>query len=132
MKKNLVLSVGFLLTVFSLVLFFFANDIKYSYCGYDDWGCWDLYNLVTIILLLGPALLISSLVVYRVSEDIFLKWKKFTLFSIFVYLFIITFMPWEVGDEIAGFTKGMAGLVLSILYLVVSLTYIFFLSRKNK
>ncbi|MBI2439448.1 MAG: hypothetical protein HYV45_02520 [Candidatus Moranbacteria bacterium] len=61
-----------------------------------------------------------------------MKWKKLTLFSVLVYLFIIILMPWSVGDEIVGFTKGMAGLVLSILYLVISLIYIFFLSRRNK
>ncbi len=131
MKKNTFLIVS-LVWVFFLIVFY-PNTLKFSFCGTDPGvTCRELFKLFKSIFLFGPALLISSLAIYRVSEDIFLKWEKLTFISILAYLFIITLMPWQVGDEIVGFTKGMAGLVLSIFYLVISLIYTFFLLRKNR
>lgn len=131
MKKNTFLIAGLISTLFLIV--FYPNTLKFTFCGVDPSAfCRELFKLFKSVLLFGPALLIASLTAYRVSEDIFLKWKRLTIFSVLAYLFIIILMPWSVGDEIVGFTKGMAGLVLSILYLVISLAYTFFLSRKNK
>ena len=122
MKKNTVLVVSLIWVI--LLVVFYPNDFKYSYCGYDAWGCWKKFNLLRIIFLFGPALFISSLVTYWVSEDIFLKWRRLTVFYVLAYIAIVVLMPWEVGDEIAGFTKGLAGLVLSMVYLVISVSYV--------
>lgn len=130
MSKKTFLIVSVFLVLALLV--FVPNDLKYSYCGYDRFECWKIFNLIKIIFFFGPALLISSFVIFRSSESIFHKWKKFTLFFIPVYLAIVILMPWSVGDEIAGFTKGMVALVLSILYLASSLIYVFILTKKEK
>jgi hypothetical protein len=131
MKKNTFLIVSLVWTLF--LIFFYPNTLKFVFCGVDpDAFCREWFRLFKTLFLIGPALFISSLAVFLASEEVFRKWKKFTIFSILAYIAIVVLMPWSVGDEIAGFTKGMAGLVLSALYLVISLVYVFFLSRKNK
>lgn len=132
MRKISVLSIGFLLALFSLVVFFLAADIRGILCDPNGWSCLDSYNLIAIVSFFGPAFFVTSLFIFRLSDESFRKWKKFTLFFFLVYLVVVVLMPWSVGDAIAGFSKGTAGLVLSSLYLIVSVIYITFLSRKER
>ena len=111
MSKKIVLISGVVFTVIFGI--FFTNDIKYSYCGYNALSCWERFNLLKIILFIAPSFLFASIVVLSSSEEVFRKWKRLTGFFIPTYLAIITIIPWEVGDEIAGFSKGTTGLVLS-------------------
>jgi len=124
-RKNL-LALGLGLAV--ILVLFYSGDIKYTVCGDSRALCWQKFNLIFIISFFGPALLISSLISLKVSEGAFNKWKKMTYYFIPAYIIIITLMPWSVGDEIAGFTKGMTGLVLCIGYALFSVAYLL----KNK
>ena len=85
MKKNTFLIVSLVWVLFLIV--FYPNTLKFLFCGTDpSVACRELFKLFKSVFLFGPALLISSLAIYRASEDIFLKWKKFTFFSILIYL----------------------------------------------
>jgi hypothetical protein len=84
--------------------------------------------LVRILFLLGPALLISSLAALKASDVAFEAWRKMTYYFFPIYIVIITLTPWSVGDEFAGFTKGMVGLVLCTGYAIFSVIYLL----KNK
>lgn len=117
-------------TVIFLALILLEETVKSNFCGPRDISCWENYNLLMVILLFSPALLISSLVSLKVSDGVFESWKKITFYFIPAYLVIIILMPWSVGDEIAGFTKGMLGLVLAVGYTIFSVIYL--LSKKNQ
>lgn len=120
-KVNFVIG-GIVLTALLAILY--SNDLKYSYCGEDRFLCLQKFNLAFIILLFGPALLISALIARKVSDGTFNAWKQITYYFIVAYVVIIILMPWSVGDEIAGFTKGMVGLVLCIGYTLFSVVYL--------
>ena len=111
-----------------VLLALYSGDLKYSFCGDSRVLCWQKFNLIFILAFLGPALLISSLAFLKVSDTAFETWKKMTLYFVPAYIVIIVLMPWSVGDEIAGFTKGMVGLVLCAGYAVFSVIYLI----KNK
>ena len=122
MKKVYFLIGGVILTV--LLAIFYPNDLKHTVCGSGDVDCRRIFNLIRIIFLLGPALLVTSLASLKTSSIAFESWKKTTLYFIPIYVIIILLMPWSVGDEIAGFTKGMLGLVLCIGYAFSSVIYL--------
>jgi hypothetical protein len=128
--KKIPLVMSSISTVVCLALFLFAKSIKLSACAAREIGCWENYNLISILFLLGPALLIPSLIALRVSEETFKKWKKTTIYFILTYLLIVILMPWSVGDEFVGFTKGLVGLVLCIIYLVLSTVYLLIKGKK--
>ncbi|MCW1888217.1 MAG: hypothetical protein KIH67_001530 [Candidatus Moranbacteria bacterium] len=123
MKKKFLYCSVFATVIFS-VLILLEEIIKSNFCGPRDITCWESYNLLMVILLLSPALLISSLISLKVSDTTFSAWKKITQYFIPAYLIIIILMPWSVGDEIAGFTKGMLGLVLCVGYTLFSCAYL--------
>ncbi len=127
MKKNL-LFLTICMTVIFLGLLLLEETIKSNFCGSRDIICWENYNLLLVILLLSPALLTPALIAQKVSDVTFNEWKRVTYYFIPAYIIIITLMPWSVGDEIAGFTKGMTGLVLCIGYALFSVAYLL----KNK
>lgn len=128
MKKYFLYS-SVCVTVIFLALILLEETVKSNFCGSRDIICWENYNLLLMILLLSPALLVSSLLSLKVSDKTFNEWKKMTFYFIPAYVVIITLMPWSVGDEIAGFTKGMVGLVLCIGYALASVIYL--LKNKN-
>ena len=127
--KKLSLYASFSLTVIFVALLFLEESVKSNFCGARDLACWRYYNLLLTVLLLSPALLISSLVARRVPDEVFSKWKTITLYFIAAYLLIVILMPWSVGDEIAGFSKGMVALVLCVGYALFSCIYL--LTKKN-
>ncbi len=119
------------LSLVSLVFFviLYSGDLKFYFCGENRVLCWQRFNLIFILSFFGPAFLLSTLISFRVSDQVFNAWKKITFYFIPIYAFIIILMPWSVGDEIAGFTKGMVGLVLTGGYMIFSCIYL--LTKKH-
>ena len=122
-RKNLLIGASFLAAVF-IFFYFFGKEIKMNFCEPRSSSCWDSFNLITILLLSGPTLFVSSLAAFKASEQTFNSWKKITAYFFLAYVGILLLMPWSVGDEFAGFTKGMLGIVLSVGYTLFSCAYL--------
>ena len=119
-KKILALSVS-LIVIFAVL---YSGDLKFTFCGDSRVLCWQKFNLVFILSFFGIALFISSLAAFKASEQAFNSWKKITAYFFLAYVCILLLMPWSVGDEFAGFTKGMLGIVLSVGYTLFSCAYL--------
>ena len=72
---------------------------------------------------------ISSLIVYRMKEETFLSWKKFTIIYLFIYSFLIIVNPWMPADY-SPFAKNTAFMVLVPLYFFISFILITYKSIK--
>ena len=128
LKKRTIVFLGIIISIIFILLYF--GNLKFEICGDSKVLCWRKFNLIIILSFLGPALLVSSLFTLTASKSAFQAWKKITSYFVIFYILIITLMPWSVGDEFAGFTKGLFGLVLCIVYTFFSAIYL--LVNKNK
>ena len=131
-KKNSII-VSLSLTVLLTILTIFAKELKLSLCGHRAVGCWENYNLFSLVLLLSPILLLTSLISLKASDEAFNRWKNMTLYFIPAYLLIVILTPWDMGNAMAGpsLSKGMVALALCIIYLIFSVFYLFTQSRKT-
>jgi len=129
--RKIILSISFILTILLVILFF---GLPYSlcrdyfslvFCGYYL----DFFNFLAILFFVAPTMLFFSLISLKYKEN-FIVWRKFTFIYLFIYLFIVIITPWYSGDEFLHITKGFVGLVLVVLYSLISIGLLIF--SKNK
>lgn len=124
------------LTGLFIVLFIYAGFFKSAICSASDSHCWQVYNLIVILLLEFPVIFIVAITssfllknehcysVVRATLNIFIP----------VYISIVLLTPWDIGSGLAGpsFSKGLMALLLSLVYFIVAIIYILILRAKEK
>ena len=125
-KKSLYISgIGSLVAVVALYL---AYHTPLSTCDYEmSLRCFS--TLVCLMFGIFIPIFISSLIVYRMKEETFLSWKKFTIIYVFIYLFLIIVNPWMHADY-SIFEKNTIFMAIVPLYFLLSFILIIYKSIK--
>lgn len=90
--KKKVLAMAFVGTVISLIL---TSEQFYDFC-FSGGHCWHLYNFVDSIsnlFVFFPVILLFSLVTYKMRDEVFIAWVKFTLFWVPLSVFFVAITP---------------------------------------
>jgi hypothetical protein len=132
-QKKIALVIFATLTLIFLAATFFGTFLKTEYCGFRGNICKDVFNFLTLVILISPVFLVTSLLFLKSTVAIFRKVMSYTLFYFIGYFFIVLVTPWDMGNGLAGpsFSKGFMALSLCIFYLLGSTAY-FFSVRDNK
>ena len=78
-------------------------------------------QLSLYLLDISIPILLFSLATYRMKEEVFLSWRKFTVIYLFTYLFIVVIVPWTPA-AFSPFSKGPNTLFMLSFYFLISLT----------
>lgn len=128
-KKNILIGAMVGLACASIIIFqeninlcTLVDGKYYRNCLFNDWTqtsiAAPLFGLSLVILLL-------TLITYKLREEIFHTWLKFSAFAIPAMLFFIMMSPESaMGGFIASamtVTRAEAALQLSVIYLLISL-----------
>ena len=82
----------------------------------------NLYNIMINLLPIFP-LFILSLITYKMREEVFRAWLKFSYVWIPLTMFAILISP-EYGNALLPIEKGTVGAFFSLLYIIISLLII--------
>lgn len=142
-KKNV-----FIISIFGFV---FANIIIFqeniNLCSLVDgryyrdcfFSRWTQNSIAVPILGISVVILLISLITYKLRDEVFYTWLKFSAFAIPVMLFFIIQSPESAyGGALASamtVTRAQAALQLSVIYFAISLiviAYKFFTFRSQK
>ena len=107
--------------VTSLLAYIFFNTST-SICPYEITFDCTILSLILNLLISLPILLFS-LITYKMRDEVFLSWKKFSFTYLFTYLFIVLISPWRPAD-FSPFAKGIDSIRMLELYTLISLTLI--------
>lgn len=122
LTKKRILWVGLGGTLLAAVLIYFYSGTSTSICPYQlTLDCISMS--IAYELLIFVPILVLSLITYRMKEEIFLTWRKFTISYLSVYLFIIIISPWRHAN-FSPLEKGPNALFLLGLYTAISIILI--------
>jgi hypothetical protein len=128
-KRMLEISGGGMLVAL-VTLYFFSGGTPTSSCQYVfDFYC--LKKLIALSFAIFIPIFFLSAFIFRMNEEIFLLWKKFTINYIYIYIIIILINPWQPAD-FSPFEKKTAFMVLVPLYALISIILIAVKSWKLK
>ena len=119
-KKNILIS-SLILSVFGLVLGKISDQ---GSCGEFDPCLWAAYPLLAFI-----PVLVFSLIIYFIKEEVFVLWKRVTSWWATITVILVMLSPTEHADLI-GFEKKSVLFILSIFYTLISLILIAYKSYK--
>ena len=122
LTKKRVLWVSAIGALCTVVLMYFFSNAYSNDCEYEfDFSCMG----VMLALVFAPFVPVAvfSLITYRMKEEIFLSWRKFTVIYLFIYSFTIVINPWLHAD-FSPFDKKSAFITLVPLYFLISLILI--------
>ncbi len=137
--KKRVFIISLLITVLLLCLVLLQETRE---C-YRDWNwcrvyVWDFVMSVGPFLIPFVAIFLISTITYKMRNEIFHTWLKFSAFVLpVVYFFIIRSPESAIGGGLSAamaVTRGQAALQLSVIFLILSLTlitYKFFTLKKG-
>ena len=116
-KKTVLLgsAAGTGLTLLLIVIFFNTST---SICPYKVTFNCSILSL-TLSLLITLPIFLFSLVTYKMREEVFLFWRKFSFIYLFIYLFIVLISPWRPAD-FSPFAKGVDSIRMLELYVLIS------------
>lgn len=127
-KKKIIIF-SFFVTV-TFFLFYYLNTV--SSCRHEKY-CSSITEYVVIYLLPFISVFIISLIVFRLQEPVFSSWKNFSMWVIPFVIVIITIFPTRThGLDFFPIIKGTVSVVLSIIYLAISVILIIYKSLKVK
>lgn len=111
----------------TVVSAFFTSEHFYDYC-FSGGHCWQLYNFVDTIsypLIFFPAILLFSLVTYKMNDKVFVLWGKFTFFWILLSIFSIAITP-NSSAILQVVDKELITALYAGLFVIISATIIAF------
>ncbi len=103
------------------------------WCNINNWTCRDQNDNISILFLVFVPTFVISLITYKLPNEIFNLWSKFTIIWIPLSVFIIAITP-NTSGILQVIDKEYVALVLSILFVIISLviiSYKFFFIKKN-
>ncbi len=128
---------------FALLVLIRQIQVRFNFFGGSECGIYVdnspiiacALTLIFYILAFSIPVFVFGLILYKMKEDVFLLWRKFTFIYLVSYLFIMMFAPWKKADFIS-FDKGFIFIILISLYFIISLLIIiiksFILHKKQK
>jgi len=87
------------------------------------YGCTDFLSEVIIILAPFIAIFLLSLITYKMRDEIFRAWIKFTYVWVPLTL-VLTFLAPEYDSSLLPITKSVVSFGMSFLFLIISLIII--------
>lgn len=129
-NKKVVFLIGLIGSILFLIMSFLSQKFG---CKEDVlFFCGDSYSsIVNIIHFLPISILILSLITYKMREEVFRAWLKFTY--VWVPLTILfTFLAPEYNASLVATTKSLVSFSMSVVFLLVSLVIIFVKYQRTK
>jgi len=131
-KKNILL-ISSVYIVFLIAVFLFGGKC------YDNQWCHvnlnDILNSTATLFLPFLPLFLFSLITYKMKEQVFNSWIKFTIWFVPLTIFLTFITPDSSGSfGLPTFGKGVVAFLLSALFTIISILIIlvrFFTSRKK-
>lgn len=114
----------------SLVFLLSAFQKEVGICGSSYNNCWDLVDLIWPPLSVFPALLLLSVITFKMCHEIFATWVKFAVWWIPLSIIAIILTPEEIKGSISVQLKSPLALFSAITFLLVSLCLITYKSLK--
>lgn len=131
-KTNILIvsSIGSLL----FLLFLFAKDL--GFCAFVSSSCADMFDPIAENLLVFVVLLLFSLITYKMRDEVYRAWLRFSYFWIPLSMVLILLSPEYSGGYIPlySITKSSVAFVSSLLFVIISLTIIawkYFSTRRS-
>ncbi len=123
--KRRVLTISVVFFILDIILFQ-HSDVHTGLCelgvvNAPVFACFEI--LSAYLITISIPIFLFSLITYKMKEVVFLSWRKFTFIYLFIYLFIVIVSPWRHAD-FSPFEKGVDGLFMLILYIVLSIRVI--------
>lgn len=103
----------------------FSIDL-YSYCFQQGRcpGLWNFFEIILPYLLLFPPILVISIIIYFLREEIFRTWSNFTAIWVLFVIIIALLFPAESQGKFFSVSRGEVVFVFDILYALISLLII--------
>lgn len=105
--------------------------VSVSGCVNSLFFCNDSNLWLIDVLRLFPMLLIISLVLYKLHENIYKTWLKFTYIWLPLSVILIWMSP-EYDRTMIPMDRGRVSFIMSVLFLVISIVIIIYKSVSNK
>jgi hypothetical protein len=122
---------GGLLFVISLlgtgIGWYFGDPESYGVCQLNDVSCGNFYahTLGAPVFFLSFAILITSVLLFFVREEVYKSWRRFAYWAIPIGILILiaapTSTPGGFGPSMLDFTKQIASWLVSGAFLLISL-----------
>ncbi len=123
-----------LLSLIGAALFIVSmNAVNLGFCGSEDRNCWRTFDDMQFIIGFFPAMLIVSLITYKMHDDIFRAWMHFVYWWVLLHIFIVFTMP-DQGSILWTNPKETFALVLPFLFFAISFVIVgikWYLLRKK-
>jgi hypothetical protein len=119
-SKKLVLWISLIVTLFlGLVLIIEGKD----YC-YQNILCEKIFNLAGFLsfnIFLFPVILFFSLITYKMRDEVFRLWVRFTYIWLPLTLILVFIAPEYQNSWLPIYEKGFVSFVMSAIYVLVSI-----------
>lgn len=115
-------------------MIFISNYIgNYRLCGGKQWSaCVDGLADIETILLPFLFVFLFSLITYKMKEKVFQAWFRFTRMFLPVALVLILLAPSYSSNWVFPYTKGLAAVMVSGLFVGISTIKIILAYRKTR
>ena len=127
LAKKRVLQISIACSVCLMLIAYMQNYFNLhsgSECGFDNppiIACSS--TLLGYFLLIFLPILLFSLITYKMRDEVFLSWKKFTFIYLFMYVCIVLISPWRPAD-FSPLAKDSNTFFMFYLYSIISLFFV--------
>lgn len=126
MKKNQIILVSFI--VFLLFVLLQTNYLTHQLCSVGS-TCSALFKFLKSATLISCAVFPIAVIISFLKSEIQASWKKFTSIYLLSYLTAIVLAP-NSGADFIKLEKGTVAILLTFLFLLISLILIAYKSYK--
>jgi len=130
-KKNILWISGIGGGLFIFLLLMILNN----FCGVYIRECKNIFGILGNFLFSFPVVFLLSLITYKMKEQVFNSWIKFTIWFVPLTMFLIFITPDSSGSfGLPTFGKEVVAFLLTALFTIISILIIlvqFFTSRKQ-
>ncbi len=121
---SLISSVGFFILI--------PREVLSKVCPTNHSICINSFNYLLLVLMFGVIMLLFSIVMFSLKQQIFESWKKTLFIYLFIYLFIMIITPWYAGDGFFHIQKDLILLSTLVIYTIFSIIFIIYKSLQKK
>ncbi len=127
-KKNI-----FYIAIIGTILYFlFIFSQEINLCSESQRSCIQMYDSTAEIFQIFIPMLLISLAVYKIHGEVYTTWLYFARWWVPLSMFLVLIAPYGKGDWMFPHDKGRVSLLMSGLFLFISLTLIVYKSFKLK
>jgi hypothetical protein len=118
MSKKILLCVS---VIFSVLFIISLYSIEIKICQpYDYSICSEYSNIFGEEILIFIPILILSLITYKMRDEIFGLWSKFTYIWLPLTLILVSIAPEYMNSWLPIYEKGFVSFIMSAIYLLAS------------